>query len=154
VATPTADTVAVKVALVAPAATVTEAGTVTAVALLASVTTCPLLPAAAPTVTVQESVPTPVIDAFEQLSELGATVSVVGAGVVTGEVPLPLLATTGCVAPQPARVPPSSTAGMVAETAQRQYAPDCFLNLAGGTCFPNPAGERKTRESICTSTTS
>ena len=53
----TAATVAVKLAEVAPAATVTEAGTVTAELLLASVTARPPVGAAAVSVTVQASVP-------------------------------------------------------------------------------------------------
>jgi hypothetical protein len=60
----TAETVAVKLALVAPAATVTEAGTVTALLLLARLTAKPPLSAAAFSVTVQLSVPAPVIDAL------------------------------------------------------------------------------------------
>jgi hypothetical protein len=53
----TAAIVAVKGAVVAPAATVTEAGTVTAALLLASVTACPPVGAAALSVTVHASVP-------------------------------------------------------------------------------------------------
>jgi hypothetical protein len=52
----------VNVALVAPDATVTDAGTVTAVLLLARLTTNPPLGAAVFNVTVQLSVPAPVID--------------------------------------------------------------------------------------------
>jgi hypothetical protein len=72
VAVLTADAVAVNVADVAPAATVTEAGTVTAVLLLANVTGSPAVPAAAVSVTVQESVPAPVIDALVHDSALSA----------------------------------------------------------------------------------
>jgi hypothetical protein len=63
----TADTVAAKIALLAPLATVTWAGTVTAGLLLARLTAKP--PLAAPTfsVTVQLSLPAPVIDEFTQL---------------------------------------------------------------------------------------
>jgi hypothetical protein len=60
-------TVAVNVALLAPAATVTDAGTVTAELLLARPTAKPPLAAAAFSVTVQPSVPDPVIDPFVQL---------------------------------------------------------------------------------------
>jgi len=66
----TADTVAVKLAVVAPAATVTEAGTVTAELLLARVTANPPLGAAALSVTVQLSVPAPDIDPLTQVSAL------------------------------------------------------------------------------------
>jgi hypothetical protein len=59
-------TVAVNPALVAFAATVTEAGTVTAALLLARLTVKPPLPAAALSVTVQLSLPAPVIDALLQ----------------------------------------------------------------------------------------
>jgi hypothetical protein len=61
-----ADTVAEKLALVAPAGTVTEEGTETAALLLASVTVDPPLGAAALRVMAQASVPDPVIDELEQ----------------------------------------------------------------------------------------
>jgi hypothetical protein len=57
-----------KLALVAPAGTVTEAGTVTAELPLDRVTVNPPLTAAALSVTVQESVPDPVTDEFGQES--------------------------------------------------------------------------------------
>jgi hypothetical protein len=63
----TADIVAVKVAEVAPAATVTDDGTTTAVLLLARLTAWPPLPAAAFSVAVQVSVPAPVSDPLAQL---------------------------------------------------------------------------------------
>ena len=63
--------VAVKLALVAPAATVTVEGTVTAAFPLVRLTAWPPVGAAALRVTVQESVPAPVIDAFEQATALG-----------------------------------------------------------------------------------
>jgi hypothetical protein len=63
-------TVAVKLAVVAPAATVTVAGTVTAELLLARLTIKPPLPAAVFKVTVQLSVPAPVIDPFVQVKKL------------------------------------------------------------------------------------
>ncbi len=66
----TEETVAVKLALVAPAATVTVAGTVTAALLLARLTVNPPLAAAAFSVTVQLSVPAPVNDPLVQLSAL------------------------------------------------------------------------------------
>jgi len=61
--------VAVKLALVAPAATVTVAGKVTAELLLDRLTVKPPLGAAALNPTVQLSVPAPVIDPLEQLNE-------------------------------------------------------------------------------------
>jgi hypothetical protein len=64
----TDETVAVNVALLAPAATVTVAGTVTAELLLARRTANPLLAAALFNFTVQVSVPAPVIDPLAQLS--------------------------------------------------------------------------------------
>jgi hypothetical protein len=69
----TAEAVAVKLALVAPEATTTEAGTFTAVLLLARVTANPLLPAAAVSVTVQASVPAPVSDPLPQVSPLSSS---------------------------------------------------------------------------------
>jgi hypothetical protein len=66
----TEETVAEKLTLVVPEATVTEAGTVTAELLLIKPTLRPPLAAAAFSVTVQASVPAPVIEEFEQVSEL------------------------------------------------------------------------------------
>jgi hypothetical protein len=66
----TAETVAEKAALVAAAATVTVAGTVTDELLLARLTANPPLGAAPFSVTVQLSVPAPVSDELEQESEL------------------------------------------------------------------------------------
>jgi len=66
----TAETVAVKLAVVAPAATVTLAGTVTALLLLARLTVNPPVGAAALNVTVQLSVPAPVNDPLVQLRAL------------------------------------------------------------------------------------
>jgi hypothetical protein len=56
--------------VVAPVATVTDAGTITAELLLAKLTRTPPLTAAVFSVTVQLSVPTPVIDPLLQLSPL------------------------------------------------------------------------------------
>ncbi|MFZ1941296.1 MAG: hypothetical protein WAU67_19495, partial [Terracidiphilus sp.] len=72
----TDETVAVKFALVAPEATVTEAGTVTAALLLARLTAKPPVAAAAFRVTVQLSAPAPVIEPFAQLSPLSTGVPV------------------------------------------------------------------------------
>jgi hypothetical protein len=72
----TAETVAVNPALVAPAGTVTDAGTVTALLLLERLTASPPVPAAAESVTVHASVPEPVMDPWLQDRELGATVLV------------------------------------------------------------------------------
>ena len=69
-AEPTAETVAVKLPVFDPAATVTEAGTVTAELLLAKLTANPPLGAAAFSVTVQLSVPAPVMDPLTQVSAL------------------------------------------------------------------------------------
>jgi hypothetical protein len=67
----TAETVAEKPTLAAPAATVTEDGTVTAVELLDRVTTWPPVGAAAFNVTVQLSVAAPVSEALAQVRLLG-----------------------------------------------------------------------------------
>lgn len=66
----TAATVAVKLAEAAPAATVTEAGTVTAELLLARLTLIPPVAAAVVSVTVHASVPVPVNVLVEQESPL------------------------------------------------------------------------------------
>ena len=63
----TAATVAANGALIDPEATVTEAGTAIAVLLLARLTVSPVLGAAADNVTVQLSVPAPVMEVFAQL---------------------------------------------------------------------------------------
>ena len=76
----TAATVALKLALVALGTTVTETGTVTAGLLLARVTAMPPESAAAVRVTVQASVPAPVIEALEQDTVLRASVVVGGGG--------------------------------------------------------------------------
>jgi hypothetical protein len=68
----TADTLAAKLALDAPEGTETEAGTSTALLLLARFTAMPLLPAGAVNFTVQLSEPAPVIDEVEQLSAASA----------------------------------------------------------------------------------
>jgi hypothetical protein len=66
----TGETVAVKSALFAPAGTVSDAGTVTALLLLLRLTASPPLLAAAFNVRVQLSAPAPVIDPFAQVSPL------------------------------------------------------------------------------------
>ena len=73
----TDDTLAVNPALVAFAGTVTVAGTVTAALLLARLTLRPPLAAAALSVTVQLSLPDPVMDALLQVSALNAAGAVV-----------------------------------------------------------------------------
>jgi len=82
----TAVTVAVKLALVAPDATVTDVGTVTAELLLARFTVrAPL--AATFSVTVQLSVPAPAIEPFAQVSPLN-TGTPVPLRLTTVEVPV------------------------------------------------------------------
>ena len=63
----TDETVAAKLALAAPAGTVTAAGTATAAALLDRLTAWPPVGAVAFSVSVQVSVPAPVIEPFTQL---------------------------------------------------------------------------------------
>jgi hypothetical protein len=65
----TEETVAIKFAVVEPAATVAEAGTVTAELLLARLTVNPPVGAAALSPTVHVSVPAPVIDPLAQLNK-------------------------------------------------------------------------------------
>lgn len=72
----TAETVAEKVALVAPAATITDAGTVTAGSLLDRLTLKPVVGAAAFSLTVQVSEPEPVMDAMEHESAVNTAVPV------------------------------------------------------------------------------
>jgi len=64
----TADTLLTKLALVAPAATVTEEGTVITLLLLARVTDTPVEGAAEVRVTVQLSVPAPIIEELAHFS--------------------------------------------------------------------------------------
>ena len=66
----TAETVAAKLTLEAPAGTTTDDGTATAVELLDRLTDCPLPPAAAFSVTVQLSLPAPLIVPLVQLRAL------------------------------------------------------------------------------------
>ncbi|HEY2470614.1 MAG TPA: hypothetical protein VGI45_22660 [Terracidiphilus sp.] len=68
----TAETFAENVALVAPAGTVTEAGTVSAEVLLERLTSSPLVGAALFVVTVQVSVPDPLTLVLAQLNPLRA----------------------------------------------------------------------------------
>jgi hypothetical protein len=87
----TDETVAVNAALVALAATVTVDGTLTAVLLLDRLTLSPPLGAAALSVTVQASLPDPVMDALLQESALKPT------AVAAVPVPLRFTATVGLV---------------------------------------------------------
>ena len=86
----TDETFAVKLAVVAFAATVTVAGTVTAALLLARLTLTPPLPAAALNVTVQASVPDPVMVPLLQVSALKT-------GAAAAPVPLKLITAVGLV---------------------------------------------------------
>ena len=98
----TEDTVAVKLAVVDPAATVTEAGTVTAELLLARLTAKPPLAAAVFRVTVQLSLPALAIDPLLQLSPLN-TGTPVPLRLITVEVPLDeLLVRVSCPLAAPA----------------------------------------------------
>jgi len=90
----TDDTLAVNPALVAFAGTANVAGTVAAALLLARLTLKPPLPAAVVSVTVQLSLPGPVIDALLQESALNAPSVVPVAVELTTAVPQPDSATT------------------------------------------------------------
>ena len=83
----TAEMVAENCALVAPATTVTEPGTRTAVALLERATVTPPLGAAAFNVTVHVSLPEPVMDALVHERALIATWLVFNCNVKDAEVP-------------------------------------------------------------------
>jgi hypothetical protein len=87
----TAETVAAKAALEDPAATVTEAGTVTALLLLVRLTVAPPVGAAMLRVTVQLSVAEPVMDAFVHVSAL-----------IAGPIPVPLRVMTAAGLVEPA----------------------------------------------------
>jgi len=96
--------VAVKLAVVAPAATVTEAGTVTAVLLLARLTANPPPAVAVFSVTVQLSLPAPVNDPLAQLSAVSAGTPV-PLRLINVEVPLDeLLVRISCPVAAPAVV--------------------------------------------------
>ena len=100
----TVETVAEKLALVAPAATVTVAGNVTAVLLLARFTAKPPVAAAAFRDTVQLSVPAPVSDPFAHTSPLRTGTPVPLRATVT-DVPLEeLLVSVSCPVAEPAAV--------------------------------------------------
>jgi hypothetical protein len=100
----TVETVAVKLPVVDPAATVTVAGTVTAELLLARFTWNPPLAAATFNVTVQLSVPAAIIDPLVQFSALN-TGTPVPLRLITVEVPLDeLLVNVSCPAAAPAVV--------------------------------------------------
>ena len=96
----TAETVATKLAMVAPSVTVTDNGTATAVTLLDRLTAWPPAPAAAFSVTVQVSVPAPLIDPFTQLKPLRTGCDeVAGDDDVEGESVAGLLATIDATHP-------------------------------------------------------
>ena len=96
--------VAEKVAVVEPAATSTEPGTVTALLLLDRFTANPPVAAAAFKVTVQESFPAPVIEPLEQLTPLSIGLPV-PFKLIAVDVPLEeLLVRVSCPAAAPAVV--------------------------------------------------
>jgi hypothetical protein len=101
----TAETVAVNPAVVAPAGTVTTAGTATAMLLLERITSSSAL-AGSVRVTVQESIPAPVKDALLQDSVLNvaAATPVPLIGTVTGSLVEPLVVTVNCPVAAPVAV--------------------------------------------------
>jgi hypothetical protein len=103
----TAETVTEKLPVVAPAATVADDGTVTAVLLLAKVTVNPPVAAAAFRVTEQASDPAPVIDAFVHETAV-STGTPVPARLITLEAPdVELLASVSVPVAEPAAVGPN-----------------------------------------------
>lgn len=105
----TGDTLAVKLALLAPAATVTEAGTLTSELLLDRPIVNPPLAAGVFTVTAQLSVPEPVIELLVQLSAVSPGTPV-PLRPTTIELPFEeLLAIDSCPACTPATVGSNST---------------------------------------------
>jgi hypothetical protein len=97
----TAETVAEKLALVAPAATVTEGGTETAGLLLARLTANPPVAAAALSPTVHTSAPDPVIEALAQEREV-STGTPVPLRAIALDAPLALLASVSSPVTAPA----------------------------------------------------
>lgn len=88
----TDETLAVKLALLDPAATVTEEGTVTELLVLDRLTAYPPEAAAALRVTVQVSVPEPVKDEVEQVNPVSSGTPVPLSGIVVAAPPLASLA--------------------------------------------------------------
>ena len=100
----TEETVAEKLAVAEPAGTVTDAGTVTALLLLARFTVKPPLAAAEFRVTVQLSVPAPVIELLLQLNPL-STGTPLPLRLMMVDVPLDeLLVSVSCPVAAPAAV--------------------------------------------------
>ena len=127
-------TVAVKLAVVAPEATVTEAGTVTAELLLAMPTGNPPLAAATFSVTVQLSVPAPVIDPLVQVSPLN-TGTPLPVRLITVDVPLDeLLVKVNEPASAPAAVGSNCTVSVAVEFGLRVSG-----KVAPETVKPDPA---------------
>jgi hypothetical protein len=127
-------TVAVKVAVVAPAATVTEAGTVTAELLLARPTANPPLAAATFSVTVQLSVPVLVIDPLVQVNPLNSGVPD-PLRLTTVDVPLDeLLVKVSEPVSEPAAVGSNCTVSVAVEFGLRVSG-----NVAPETVKPDPA---------------
>jgi hypothetical protein len=113
VAALTAVTVAVKPALIAPDATVTDAGTLIAELLLARLTASPPLAAAGFTVTEQLSVPAPVIEPLVQLSPV-STGTPVPPRLITVDAPVDeLLASVNDPEAAPAAVGSNCTVSVV-----------------------------------------
>jgi len=113
VAVLTAVTVAVKPALIAPDATVTDAGTLIAELLLARLTASPPLAAAGFTVTEQLSVPAPVIEPLVQLSPV-STGTPVPPRLITVDAPVDeLLASVNDPEAAPAAVGSNCTVSVV-----------------------------------------
>ena len=130
----TDEMVAVKLAVVAPEATVTEAGTVTAELLLARPTANPPLAAATFSVTVQLSVPAPVIDPLLQVNPLNAGVPE-PLRLTTVDVPLDeLLVKVNAPESAPAAVGSNCTVSVAVEFGLRVSG-----NIAPETVKPDPA---------------
>ena len=138
----TAATVAVKLALVAPAGTTTVAGTVTALLLLLKSTVRPPAPAAAVSVTVQASDAAPVAEALAQVSEFRLPVATavpvperstmmelpVVASLVIVKVPVAAPAALGLNCTVKPNVPPGLTlAGRLLWLLAEKYCPDTLI---------------------------
>ncbi len=109
----TGDTLAIKLALIAPAATVIELGTFTNELLLERVTTYPPLAAAAFNVAVQLSVPEPVIERLAQVSPLNTGTPMPFTPMTVELPPAELLVSETCPLAVPAAVGSNPTFNVV-----------------------------------------
>jgi hypothetical protein len=135
----TAPAVAMNTALVEPAATVTEAGTVSAVLLPESATTRPPVGAAALRVMVQEVIPPAVIElgAQERLLGMGGGVTVTEAVL---EVPLPVAVTVTAVLAETAPAVAKNEALVVPAATVTEAGTESAVLLSESATVKPPVG--------------